>query len=51
VRPYGVDTASGVEGESPRAKDPEKMRAFVREARRAAREVNLVEPARTAKLP
>lgn len=38
VHPYGVDTASGVEGESPRHKDPEKMRAFVREARRAAGE-------------
>jgi phosphoribosylanthranilate isomerase len=38
VRPYGVDTASGVEGASPRVKDPEKMGAFVREARRAASE-------------
>jgi phosphoribosylanthranilate isomerase len=38
VRPYGVDTASGVESTGPRAKDPEKMRAFVREARRAASE-------------
>jgi phosphoribosylanthranilate isomerase len=33
--PYGVDTASGVEGVDPRRKDPEKVRAFVREARRA----------------
>jgi len=38
VRPYGVDTASGVEGSNPRVKDPTKMRAFVREARRAAGE-------------
>jgi phosphoribosylanthranilate isomerase len=36
VRPYGVDTASGVEGESPRRKDPAKMARFVKEARRAA---------------
>jgi len=36
VRPYGVDTASGVEGESPRRKDPSKMARFVEEARRAA---------------
>ncbi|HEX5099468.1 MAG TPA: phosphoribosylanthranilate isomerase [Polyangiaceae bacterium] len=50
VHPYGVDTASGVEGTSPRSKDPEKMRAFVREARRASRELDLVQPARTAKL-
>jgi len=36
VRPDGVDTASGVEGESPRRKDPSKMARFVEEARRAA---------------
>jgi len=36
VRPYGVDTASGVEGQSPRQKDPTKMERFVKEARRAA---------------
>jgi phosphoribosylanthranilate isomerase len=35
LTPYGVDTASGVEGTDPRRKDPEKVRAFVREARRA----------------
>jgi len=38
VGPYGVDTASGVEGASPRVKDAEKMGAFVRAARRAASE-------------
>lgn len=36
--PFGVDTASGVEGTDPRRKDPDKVRAFVREARRAAAE-------------
>ncbi len=36
VRPYGVDTASGVEGEGPRHKDPVKVRRFVEAARRAA---------------
>jgi len=36
VRPFGVDTASGVEGESPRHKDPAKMARFVKEARHAA---------------
>lgn len=36
VRPHGVDTASGVEGESPRRKDSTKMVRFVKEARRAA---------------
>jgi phosphoribosylanthranilate isomerase len=35
VRPYGVDVASGVEG-SPGAKDPERMRRFVENARAAA---------------
>ena len=50
VHPYGVDTASGVEGTSPRAKDPEKMRAFVREARRASRELELAPAPRAAKL-
>jgi len=28
VRPFGVDVASGVE-RTPRAKDPEKIRAFI----------------------
>jgi phosphoribosylanthranilate isomerase len=36
LAPFGVDTASGVEGADPRRKDPEKVRAFVKEARRAA---------------
>jgi phosphoribosylanthranilate isomerase len=36
LAPFGVDTASGVEGADPRRKDPEKVHAFVREARRAA---------------
>jgi phosphoribosylanthranilate isomerase len=35
LSPFGVDTASGVEGADPRRKDPDKVRAFVREARRA----------------
>lgn len=35
VRPYGVDTASGVE-ESPRRKDPEKIRRFVSNAKQCA---------------
>lgn len=34
VRPYGVDTASGVE-RAPGRKDAAKMKAFVREAKRA----------------
>lgn len=41
VRPYGVDTASGVEGANPRAKDPDKVREFVAAARRAAAELGL----------
>jgi phosphoribosylanthranilate isomerase len=36
VRPFGVDTASGVEGADPRRKDLEKMRRFVSAARAAA---------------
>ena len=36
VRPYGVDTASGVEGPDPRVKDPDKIRRFIDAARRAA---------------
>jgi len=36
VRPFGVDTASGVE-DAPGLKSPDKTRAFVREARAAAR--------------
>jgi phosphoribosylanthranilate isomerase len=35
VQPYGVDTASGVEGADPRRKDPEKVARFVRAARGA----------------
>jgi phosphoribosylanthranilate isomerase len=41
VRPFGVDTASGVEGSDPRQKDPEKVRRFVETARRAARDAGL----------
>lgn len=37
VRPYCVDTASGVES-APGVKDPEQVRAFVREARAALAE-------------
>ena len=36
VRPFGIDTASGVENGDPRRKDPEKTRDFVRAARAAA---------------
>lgn len=36
VRPWGVDTASGVELSDPRRKDPDKMRRFVAAARRAS---------------
>jgi phosphoribosylanthranilate isomerase len=35
VRPYGVDTASGVES-SPGRKDPQKVAAFIKNARRGA---------------
>jgi phosphoribosylanthranilate isomerase len=35
VRPFGVDTASGVEGDDPRRKDHHKVHAFVRRAREA----------------
>jgi phosphoribosylanthranilate isomerase len=38
VRPFGVDTSSGVENE-PGRKDPVKMKAFVHAARAAFREV------------
>lgn len=41
LRPYGVDTASGVEGADPRRKDPAKITAFVRAGRAAAREAGL----------
>lgn len=39
VRPWGVDTASGVEAEPPR-KDPDAMTRFVAEARAAAADVD-----------
>ena len=41
VRPYGVDTASGVEGDDPRRKDADKVARFVDAARRAARAAGL----------
>jgi len=41
VRPYGVDTASGVEGTNPRRKDPDKVRRFIDAARRAATALGL----------
>lgn len=41
VKPYGVDTASGVEGADPRRKDPAKITRFVDAARAAARQAGL----------
>jgi phosphoribosylanthranilate isomerase len=41
VRPYGVDTASGVEGDDPRKKDAGKVERFVDAARRSARGLEL----------
>ena len=41
VRPFGVDTASGVEADDPRKKDPDKVARFVEAARRAARAAGL----------
>ena len=41
VRPFGVDTASGVEGTDPRRKDPDKVARFIEAARRGAREAGL----------
>lgn len=41
LRPYGVDTASGVEGADPRRKDPAKIMRFVEQARAAAAEAGL----------
>jgi phosphoribosylanthranilate isomerase len=41
VKPYGVDVASGVESSLGR-KDPEKVKAFVDEARRGFAEIGLV---------
>jgi phosphoribosylanthranilate isomerase len=36
VRPFAVDVASGVEGETPGMKDHDAVRAFVRRAKRAS---------------
>jgi phosphoribosylanthranilate isomerase len=41
VRPFGVDTASGVEGSDPRRKDPARVARFVEAARRAASDAGL----------
>jgi phosphoribosylanthranilate isomerase len=45
LAPFGVDTASGVEGADPRRKDAAKVRAFVREARSAARDARALDKA------
>lgn len=42
VQPWGVDSASGVEGSDPRRKDAEKMRRFVQAAQRAARPTHAI---------
>lgn len=34
VRPFAVDVSSGIQGESPRVKDPQRMEAFVAEVLR-----------------
>ena len=36
VSPYGVDSSSGVEGDTPARKDPDRVRRFIRNARGAA---------------
>jgi phosphoribosylanthranilate isomerase len=44
VRPYGVDTASGVEGADPRRKDRDRVVRFVEAARRAEAAAGLDTP-------
>ncbi len=46
LRPWGVDVVSGVE-ESPRLKDPTKLRAFISRARSAAQALTLPTPVRS----
>jgi len=46
TKPYGLDTASGVEGADPRRKDPAKITSFIARARAAAIEAGLDTAAR-----